>query len=301
MAEYKAPEFQTTPGRDVFVSYASQDSSVADAVVAALEQNSVKCWVAPRDVRAGDSYAAAIVEAINSCRMLVLILSQDAINSPHVLREVERASSKRRPILSVRMDAAKLPPDLEYFLSANQWLDASGGPVGKILPALIESVRNRDGGSTPAARPESAPASSPAPRNPSPRWRTRVTATALVVAAIVVIVAGYFVISRLVSPQRLAAVEVTPTVPADSPVPGALPGKSVAVLPFVNLSGGDKDSYLGDGISGEILSALSKLSGLKVIGRASSFQFRDRDVDAVKVGKMLNVRSLLTGTVQRAG
>ena len=46
--------------------------------------------------------------------------------------------------------------------------------------------------------------------------------------------------------------------------------KSIAVLPFVNLSGDNKDSYLGDGISGEILSALSKLAGLKVIGRASS-------------------------------
>jgi TolB-like protein len=63
----------------------------------------------------------------------------------------------------------------------------------------------------------------------------------------------------------------------------------------------DKDTYLGDGISGEILSALSKLPGLKVIGRASSFQFRNRDVDAAHVGQALNVSRLLTGTVQRAG
>jgi TolB-like protein len=73
------------------------------------------------------------------------------------------------------------------------------------------------------------------------------------------------------------------------------------VLPLFNMSGDAKDSYLGDGISEEVLTALSKLPGLKVIGRASSFQFRDRDVDAVKVGRALNVRSLLTGTVQRAG
>ena len=81
----------------------------------------------------------------------------------------------------------------------------------------------------------------------------------------------------------------------------ATPDKSIAVLPLFNLSGDAKDGYLGDGISEEVLTALSKLPGLKVIGRASSFQFRDRDVDAAKVGRALNVRSLLTGTVQRAG
>ena len=81
----------------------------------------------------------------------------------------------------------------------------------------------------------------------------------------------------------------------------AVADKSIAVLPLFNMSGDAKDGYLGDGISEEVLNALSKLPGLKVIGRASSFQFRDRDVDAVKVGRALNVRSLLTGTVQRAG
>jgi hypothetical protein len=112
----------------VFISFASQDAAVADTVCAALEAAGLPCWIAPRDVRAGESYAAAIVQAINSCRMLVLVLSKSAIDSPHVLREVERASSKKRPVLSIRMDATELPLDLEYFLSANHWLDASGGP-----------------------------------------------------------------------------------------------------------------------------------------------------------------------------
>ena len=77
-------------------------------------------------------------------------------------------------------------------------------------------------------------------------------------------------------------------------------GKSIAVLPLANLGGDENDSYLGDGISEEVLNALSKLPGLKVVGRASSFQFRGRDVDVAKVGRDLNVRSLLSGTVQRA-
>jgi TolB-like protein len=86
-----------------------------------------------------------------------------------------------------------------------------------------------------------------------------------------------------------------------NPASPAVADKSIAVLPLFNMGGDAKDGYLGDGISEELLNALSKLSGLKVIGRASSFQFRDRDVDAVKVGRALNMRTLLAGTVQRAG
>jgi TolB-like protein len=168
-------------------------------------------------------------------------------------------------------------------------------------PAIVESVRNHDGGNTrrDALAGLTRSASGPVPflvlRRTAFRWVMRV------MAAVVVIGAGYFAVDRLILSKRFAAVEAPPTPSADSLAPGVLPDKSVAVLPFVNLSADSQDPYLGDGISGEILSALSSLPGLKVIGHASSFQFRDRDVDAVKVGNALNVRSLLTGTVQRAG
>jgi hypothetical protein len=86
-------------------------------------------------------------------------------------------------------------------------------------------------------------------------------------------------------------------VSASAPQAGPTPGKSIAVLPLFNLGGDARDDYLGDGISEEILTGLSKLHGLRVIGRASSFQFRGRDVDSAKVGHALSVQSLLTGTV----
>ncbi len=127
-----APASAAGPAGRIFISYAAQDGEIASQLCAAIEAAGVLCWIAPRDVRPGESYAAAIVNAINDSRMLVLvlILSRHAIDSPHVQREVERASSKRRPVLSIRLDGSALPPELEYFLSANQWLDASGGPIG---------------------------------------------------------------------------------------------------------------------------------------------------------------------------
>ena len=71
-------------------------------------------WIAPRDVTPGELYAANIVHAIDTTRVVVLVLSQHAADSAHVLREVERARSKRHPMLSFRIDQAPLPDGLEY-------------------------------------------------------------------------------------------------------------------------------------------------------------------------------------------
>jgi TIR domain len=162
------------------MSYASQDAAVTERLCGAVEEAGIPCWIAPRDVRPGESYAAAIVAAINSCRMMVLVLSKSAIESSHVLREVERASSKKRPVLSVRLDTSVLPPDLECFLSANQWLDACARPIEQILPSLVETVRKHDSGksdrgvpgATTAARLEPAPVPSLPPGKSAFRWRT---------------------------------------------------------------------------------------------------------------------------------
>jgi hypothetical protein len=97
---------------DVFISYASQDAVVADAIVSALERQGVKCWIATRDVTPGEFYAGAIVHAIDAAKAIVLILSQNAADSPHVLREVERAASKRHAVVSLRIDRAPLPAEL---------------------------------------------------------------------------------------------------------------------------------------------------------------------------------------------
>jgi succinyl-CoA synthetase alpha subunit len=70
----------------VFISYASQDKGVADAVCQALERAGVACWIAPRNVVPGESYAGAIVHAIDGTKLIVLILSEHGASSQHVLR-----------------------------------------------------------------------------------------------------------------------------------------------------------------------------------------------------------------------
>ena len=77
----------------------------------------------------------------DATRVIVLVLSEHAAASQHVLREVERASSKRHPVIAFRIDLAPMPADLEYFLNTSQWLDASAAGVRHALPRLVDAVK----------------------------------------------------------------------------------------------------------------------------------------------------------------
>jgi serine/threonine-protein kinase len=82
---------------------------------------------------------------------------------------------------------------------------------------------------------------------------------------------------------------------------GSLTAKSIAVLPLVNESGDPKDEYFSDGLSEELIAALAQISGLKVIGRSSSFRFKDRKEEPRTIGEKLGVSTLLDGTVRKQG
>jgi serine/threonine-protein kinase len=79
------------------------------------------------------------------------------------------------------------------------------------------------------------------------------------------------------------------------------PEKSIAVLPFANLSVNPENEYFADGVTEEILNALSQIADLRVAGRISSFSFKGTNQDLHNIGKLLNVRAVLQGSVRRAG
>jgi len=136
----QGPANQTALGSDVFVSYASAHAAIANSIVENLEQQGVKCWLAPRDVTPGSQYADEIVGAINDAKILVLVLSEHAVASTHVGKELERASSKRRRIIALRVDAAPLTRSFEYFLSESQWIDVAALGMPGALMKLSQAV-----------------------------------------------------------------------------------------------------------------------------------------------------------------
>jgi hypothetical protein len=113
----------------VFVSYSQADRAVALAIVGRLEEERMRCWVAPRDVTPAADWAAAIVEAIAAARVMVLVFSASANASPQVRREVERAVHRQVPVLPFRVEDVLPSSSLEYFLSSQHWLDAFPPPM----------------------------------------------------------------------------------------------------------------------------------------------------------------------------
>jgi serine/threonine protein kinase/tetratricopeptide (TPR) repeat protein len=105
------------------------------------------------------------------------------------------------------------------------------------------------------------------------------------------------------SPPPLSPVPlVTPSTGSSSPdttAPRETP--SIAVLPFVNRSRGEEDEYSSDGLADELLNVLTKIRGLRVAARASSFQFKGKNEDLAVIGEKLNVATLLDGSVRKAG
>jgi adenylate cyclase len=282
---------QASIGRDVFVSYASQDVATADAVVENLERQGIKCWIAPRDVTPGSQYADEIVGAINDAKILVLVLSEHAVASPHVGKEIERASSKRRRIIGLRTDAAPLTRSFEYFLSESQWIDVAALGMPGALTKLTQAVEQGLAPSSWVSPGLGADARNPADRKRKLKFLTiqRVFAAAvfLVVAAIIVdVVIRYW-------PSKQGDVQ--------SPAVAAISDKSIAVLPFADMSQKKDQEYFADGIAEQVLEHLARIPGLKVIGRTSSFQFRGSTLDVPSIGARIGVAHLLEGSVQRSG
>jgi serine/threonine-protein kinase len=79
------------------------------------------------------------------------------------------------------------------------------------------------------------------------------------------------------------------------------PANSIAVLPFTNLSGDPKQEYFSDGMTEELINALSNIDALQVIARTSSFSFKDQNVDIETIARKLNVASILEGSIRRSG
>jgi TIR domain len=126
---------------DVFISHSRKDKRVADAVCAALENAKIRCWIAPRDVQPGRSFAGEITRAIQNSKVLVLIFSGNSNNSEQVLREVQLAVKHRLHIVQFLIEHVVPSDDFAYFLSTPHWLDALTPPLEGHIQRLTAAIQ----------------------------------------------------------------------------------------------------------------------------------------------------------------
>ena len=113
---------------DVFISYSTKDKVTADAICHVLEQNKIKCWIAPRNITSGKPYADEIMDAITTTKIVVLVFSSNAQASQFVQKEIDIAFSNSRPILSYKIDESMPEREFEYYLKVAHWLEAYPEP-----------------------------------------------------------------------------------------------------------------------------------------------------------------------------
>ena len=236
---------------DVFISHSTRDKVVSDAVCAALENGGIRCWVAPRDVQAGRSFAGEITRAIQESRIMVLIFSAHSNNSEQVLREVQLAVKARLHIIQFRIEEVRLNDDLEYFLSTPHWLDALTPPLENHLRKLETSVKTLLDGAT-TERAARQPASTGMPLRPRPSGKLAWICGGLLVA--MGAAALVWKASRPTQDQSSppapsvvsrASASPSPTAPATDEVvvefpevdTNSAPGHTVAALPYLHRLG----------------------------------------------------------------
>lgn len=129
-------------GNRIFVSHSSHDGLAANSVVSALESQGFAIWIAPRNVPAGANWSAEILDAIQGCGLVLLLLSNQANQSEQVASELERAQSLGRPRIVVRLENIEPSPLIRFFVCRHQWFDAFPHPIERWLPRLADAVRS---------------------------------------------------------------------------------------------------------------------------------------------------------------
>lgn len=125
---------------DVFISHSSKDKTIADAVCAALEATRIRCWIAPRDIRSGEEWPEAIVKAIASSRIMVLIFSENSNSSKAVANELSLAMDSNVIVIPFKIDDITPQGALQFYLTTTHWLDAMNPPTEKQVQELVHIV-----------------------------------------------------------------------------------------------------------------------------------------------------------------
>lgn len=126
----------------VFISHSSTDFEKASSICTRLEADGYDCFIAPRNIRSGFSYAEELINGIETSDIILLLLSEKANQSPHVLREVECAVRRNMPIVVYKMEEVTPTKSLEYFLMTHQWIDVNSGEGYEMIESAIAAFAN---------------------------------------------------------------------------------------------------------------------------------------------------------------
>jgi TolB-like protein len=299
--EGDSPGSAGAPGRAVFLSYASEDVEAAQRICTALRSAGIEVWFDRSELRGGDAWDRQIRKQIHDCALFVPVISahSDARHEGYFRREwrlaVERAGDMADDVpfllpvvIDDTADATARVPD--RFREV-QW---SRLPQGQPSAAFIERAQ-RLLSPTPARPSPASPATAagagterPVTSRARPAPPLARQAAPWVALGALLLGSGYFLVRSDLLPGHRA------------PAPVASDGKSIAVLPFLDMSEKHDQEYFSDGLTEELIDRLAHSPDLKVIARTSAFAFKGKNEDARDIAAKLGVANLLEGSVRKS-
>ncbi len=291
----------TALSRAVFLSYASEDAEAAQRICDALRAAGIEVWFDKSELRGGDAWDQTIRQRIRDCRLFVPVISAatESRGEGYFRREWKLAVDRTEDmagdvafIVPVVIDntssaSARVPPKFREV----QWSRLPGGETPASFVARLAGLQDAK-----IPRPAPSDASAALGAAPPAQGRGRRAVWSLLGVAALAIAAGAgWLALRQPGLRRPAAADA-----AREPRP-PINERSIAVLPFADMSEKKDQEYFADGMAEEILGVLAKIPRLTVISRTSSFQFKDRDVDVKTIGARLGTRYILEGSVRKAG
>jgi TolB-like protein len=289
--------------KGVFLSYASEDAGVAKRICDALRVAGIEVWFDQSELRGGDAWDQKIRQQIRDCVLFVPIISAATATRHEGYFRLEWDLADQRShmiarnrsfIVPVCVDRASGPgADVPESFQRVQWTllpdgECSPAFVGHIVELLAQhSAAPMSAAATPSHA--TLPALDRVPSTTTSSGRRGVILGVTAFAVLVVSAMGYLALNRLVLSKRATAASA------------AVAEKSIAVLPFADMSEKHDQEYFADGIAEELIDRLGQISELRVISRTSAFQFKGKSEDVRAIGARLSVANVLEGSVRRSG
>ena len=305
----------TEPSHAVFLSYASQDAEAARRIADTLRAAGIEVWFDQSELRGGDVWDQKIRHQIRECALFLPIISSHTQERTEGYFRLEWRLADQRTHLMGRTrpfivpvcvdDTPETDADVPDAFSAVQWMRLHNGNA---RPAFVERVLrllSPEAGEVRSPAAPGAPPTGAAPRLPasSPAAPRPTQHVLMLIAAVAVIGFGYFAVDKLWLLKRSApdTQTLSSTIPAGTRPQGAIPEKSVAVLPFIDMSEKKDQEYFSDGLSEELIDLLAQVQDLRVPARTSSFAFKGKADDVPSIAQKLRVAHVLEGSVRKAG
>jgi TolB-like protein len=293
----------------VFLSYASQDAEATQKICDALRAGGVEVFFDKSELRGGDVWDQKIRRQINDCSLFVPVISANTASRREGYFRLEWDLADRRSHRMARDQVFIVPisvdetpgtgTDVPESFHRVQWTRLPGGDTPPEFVARIKHLLSSDPTAPGRVSADAGAGVSTIPLTGRPSLLRRALPAGLAVLVIAAI--AYLLINKpwiAKAPPTPAASNATSKTLQDAFNP---PPHSIAVLPFVNMSGDPGQEYFSDGLSEELLNDLSRINELQVAARTSAFSFKGKDTDISFIARKLNVGAVLEGSVRRSG